>query len=573
MSKAQRHWLVRTKTKNILGPFTQAELFEQLKRHHFQGDDEIASVARPGRAWISAQTLLNRDVEEVTCTSTPLQTRTVRMNETEHTPTPTPSTTITPMEMIRENDFSPSVEERAVEKLAIEELTREKLQWPAPQLRKSIPKTTKALSPALVLSVVFVLALATFIYQMSQKQKETVSLSAISSQLRNPSEAPFLREVYELIGRDETSAALAQLTRYHQTSPKDFDYLIPYAALLIHENKNHAQARLHLDKILTESVSSALKAKAHLWYGYSLLASDEEDLGESHFLEALQLSPNDPAARFNLGRTYIKLQKYEHAIDYLQLAEVEVPDLWLIHIYKGRAKDALGKLDEARASFRSAIEYSPDRWLSYIYYAVFLLNVNDTNEARLTLQKMLTRDPSFEHFSPSPWGFYQEELDYQEYLEAFQKVMMKNREEYDIGKVYISFLLNGKGPVENQVLQRMAEKGSPLARVLALNTLIKMEPKEEELRRALVRLSGNLSEFGPYAYVIRAEAKTRLGNLVEAQQDLKLALLTEPKSAAAHFLQYKLYRIQNKKSEATQELQTILSYHPNYIPAIRAASE
>lgn len=564
MAKADKSWLVRTKTRTILGPFTQAELFEQLKKHNIHESDEISSVNRPGRAWISAQSLTQRDPEEVTRTSTRLPTRTVNLQEGEFTSTPTPSTTITPLEL-RSSEST--------------DLTQTDEQWPAPVLtRTESSRGSQRPSPSLkkttVLSAVFALVLIALVFQMSLKQKETVSSTPLSSQLRNPSEAPFLREIYDLIAKNETSAALAQLTRYHQTSPQDIDYLIPYAALLILENKNHTQARIHLDKILTESVSTALKSKAHLWYGFSLLASNEEDFGESHFLESLQLNPNDPAARFNLGRTYIKLQKYDHALDYLQLAEVEVPDLWLIHIYKGRAKDALGKSDEARASFRSAIEYSPDRWLSYIYYSVFLFNNSDFNEARLTLKKMLTRDPQFEHFSPSPWGFYQEELNYQEYLDAFNKVMARYREDYELGRVYISFLLNNRGPVEHQLLQRMAEKGNPMAKILALNTLVKMEDiKEGDLRRAVVRLGGNLSEFGPYAYVIRAEAKSRLGNLVEAQQDLKLSLLAEPKSAVAHFLQYKIYRSQNKKQEAAQELQTILSYHPNYIPAIKALSE
>jgi tetratricopeptide (TPR) repeat protein len=405
-------------------------------------------------------------------------------------------------------------------------------------------------------------------------RKTTSTPVAVVTKLGSQSETPFVRTVYDLIARNEMDKALEQLTRYHQSNPKDLDYLIPYAGLLILENQSHEQARIQLDRVLTSSVGNSLKAKAHLWYGYSLLASEEDDLGESHFLEALQLSPNDPAARFNLGRTYIKQQKYAHALDYLQLAEVEVPDLWLIHIYKGRAKVALGRVDEARASFRLAIESSPDRWLSYIYYSLFLLGSKDSMEARLTMRTMLTRDPLFEFYSPAPWGFFQEDVDYREYLSAFSKVMAQARsDEQELGKTFISFLLNGNGPVENARLQAIAEHGGLLPKVLGLEALLKSEPKPEDLRRALVRLSGNLSEFGPYAYVVRAETKIRLGLLAEAQTDLSSALLAEPKSAAARLLQYKLYKIQNRKEEALREIQTILSYHPNYIPAIKATEE
>lgn len=562
----QKDWLVRTKSRNILGPFTQRELYQELERNSFGPEDEIANA---GKAWISASTLFNHDFDEVTRTSAQQNTGTLKLekqSEETVTPSPTPTPTLTPVEIYRE-----------VQPLS----AREKLnqRWapqspPAPafpQPSSVPPRSFHRRAP--LLTAVFLILVVGLIIQMSLR-KTTSTPVAVVTKLGSQSETPFVRTVYDLIARNEMDKALEQLTRYHQTNPKDLDYLIPYAGLLILENQSHEQARLQLDKVLTSSVGNGLKAKAHLWYGYSLLANEEDDLGESHFLEALQLSPNDPAARFNLGRTYIKQQKYAHALDYLQLAEVEVPDLWLIHIYKGRAKVALGRIDEARASFRLAIESSPDRWLSYIYYSLFLLGSKDTMESRLTLRTMLTRDPLFEFYSPAPWGFFQEEVDYREYLSAFSKVMSQARsDEQELGKIFISFLLNGNGPVENARLQTLSEHGGLLAKVLGLEALLKSDPKPEDLRRALVRLSGNLSEFGPYAYVVRAETKIRLGLLAEAQQDLSSALLAEPKSAAARLLQYKLYKIQNRKEDAFREIQTILSYHPNYIPAIKATEE
>jgi len=566
MQTNQKDWLVRTKSRQILGPFTQRELFQELERNTFGAEDEIASA---GKAWISAATLFNHDFDEVTRTSAQQNTGALRLekdSEENLTPSPTPTPTLTPVETYRE-----------VQPLS----ARDKLnqRWSSQPSPSATLPSASPVPPRIFhrrapwLTGIFLVLVVGLIVQMSLR-KTTSTPVAVVTKLGSQSETPFVRTVYDLIARNEMDKALEQLTRYHQSNPKDLDYLIPYAGLLILENQSHEQARIQLDRVLTSSVGNSLKAKAHLWYGYSLLASEEDDLGESHFLEALQLSPNDPAARFNLGRTYIKQQKYAHALDYLQLAEVEVPDLWLIHIYKGRAKVALGRVDEARASFRLAIESSPDRWLSYIYYSLFLLGSKDSMEARLTMRTMLTRDPLFEFYSPAPWGFFQEDVDYREYLSAFSKVMAQARsDEQELGKTFISFLLNGNGPVENARLQAIAEHGGLLPKVLGLEALLKSEPKPEDLRRALVRLSGNLSEFGPYAYVVRAEAKIRLGLLAEAQTDLSSALLAEPKSAAARLLQYKLYKIQNRKEEALREIQTILSYHPNYIPAIKATEE
>ncbi|NBV49586.1 hypothetical protein EBR78_00045 [bacterium] len=565
-----RNWLVRTRSRQVLGPFNQQELYDQLRQNTFGTEDEIAS---PGRPWISARTLLNHDFDEVTRTSAQFNTRTINLSKDSEelitpspssTNTPTPTRSFTPVEIIQ----GEPLRSRSV---VAHEPWSQPHPLTSPEHLKKQSRILQKKSP--LLTAIFLALVIVFIFQMLPKERSSPTLS-LATKLGVASDTPFLRNIYELIGRNETAKALEELSLYHQGRPSELDYLIPYAALLIMENHNHDQARSHLDKVLTSQVSNPLKAKAHLWYGYSLLANEEDDFGESHFLESLQLSPNDPATRFNLGRTYIKQQRYAHALDYLQLAEVEVPDLWLIHIYKGFAKTELGKREEARASFRLAIDASPDRWLSYIYYSLFLLGSRDYNEARLTLRKMLTRDPLFEIFSPAPWGFYQEGVDYKEYLNVFSQVMGNTREdEKELGTTFIAFLMNGNGPVENQRLQMLADKGGLMNRVIALGALLRSEPKNDDLRRSLVRLGGNLSEFGPYGYVIRAEAKSRLGNLSEAQVDLNSALLAEPKSAAAHLLQYKLYKVQNKKEEANREIQTILSYHPNYIPAIKALQE
>ena len=67
-SRVAKEWLVRTRTGEVLGPFTQHELLENLQRHVFTVEDEIAPS---GGLWISAQTLTHRDSsDESTYTST-----------------------------------------------------------------------------------------------------------------------------------------------------------------------------------------------------------------------------------------------------------------------------------------------------------------------------------------------------------------------------------------------------------------------------------------------------------------------------------------------------------------------
>ena len=381
-----------------------------------------------------------------------------------------------------------------------------------------------------------------------------------------------MRQIYSLIHAGATETALKQLTQYHEKHPAkgDLEYLVPYAALLITEGDSPGRAKKFLEQVLSGQTSPQLKSRAHHWLGYLLLSQDEGDMGESHFLEALQLNPKDAAARFNLGRSYLKQEKFSQALDYLQLAELEVPDLWLVHIYKGRAKAALGNMDEARVSFKTAVEVSQDRWLTYIYYALFLRGVQDNDTAQIVMRKMLTRDPRYEIHSPPPWGFYQEKINYAEYLTAFTTVMEKaSGEEKELGKLYINYLLNGANSAEGKRIETVAAT-SPglLAKVLGLQVVLDREGSLEDVKAAVGRLPQNLSDFGYYAYVLRGEGKARLGLFSDAQQDFGRALTLEPRAAIAHFALADLLRKTQRQADAENEIKSLLIYHPNYIPAI-----
>jgi tetratricopeptide (TPR) repeat protein len=386
------------------------------------------------------------------------------------------------------------------------------------------------------------------------------------------SDSPFVRQIYALIHSGAGGVALKRLAQYHEHHPEksDLDYLIPYSALLITEGESPKRARSLLEGLLANPTASPqLKSRAHHWLGYLLLSQDEADMGESHFLEALQLNPTDAAARFNLGRAYLKQEKFPQALDYFQLAELAMPDLWLVHIYKGRAKAALGNMNEARTSFKAAIDASPDRWIAYIYYSIFLRGLNDTEGAQSILRRMLTRDPHYELHTPPPWGFFQEPVNYGEYLAAFTAGMDKAQgEDKELGKLYITYLLNGPNSAEGKKLETVAANGALLAKVLGLQATLDREGSLEDIKVAVNRLPANLSDFGYYAYVLRGEGKARLGLLAEAHEDYNHALTLDPRAASAHFQLAGLLRKTQHNSDAENEIRSLLLYHPDYIPAI-----
>jgi tetratricopeptide (TPR) repeat protein len=298
-----------------------------------------------------------------------------------------------------------------------------------------------------------------------------------------------------------------------------------------------------------------------------MLSEEDGDMGENHFLEALQLNPKDAAARFNLGRAYLKQGRYTQALDYMQLAELETPNLWLIHIYKGRARSQLGNHEEARSSFKTALELDEERWLSHIYYSLFLFSRQEKAEAQQVLLRMLTKDPDHEKNSPPPWGFFQEPIDYTEYLSVFSHVMADAAgATRTIGQMYIRSLQTGK--LDFKKLEEYGKKGYRHAWLVALRKAL--EQPDGFLAGIVESFAGDLGDFGAYAYVLRAQAQARMGNQGAAEGDFKTALQLEPSSAVSHYSYAKFLKDSGRLREAQTQLHQLLGFHPQFIPAIIA---
>lgn len=566
-----KEWLVRTRTGEIIGPFTQRELVEELGRRTFTVDDEIAPSLGH---WISAQALGNRDAEEFTHTSTRSQafTRSIHTS-TGHAAPQTAQTNTEKIARDEQEELTPTPPDFERPRFDVP-------RFEPPPVRKARRGQREFGLPSRVAPLVtalFILGGAwALVSQLRSREKPVAggTLPAPTAPQNAPGDSPFLKNVYEMINRGETRQALQQLTQYHEKSggKGGLDYLIPYSALLIMEGESLGRARKFLEQVIEANTTAQNKAAAHHWLGYLHLSQEgEADAAETHFLDSLQLNTKDAASRFNLGRAYLKQGKYSPALDYFQLAELEKPDVWLIHIYKGRAKAELGNVDEARLSFQKAIACSPDRWISYMYYAVFqLIKLNDVEGAQVTIKKMLTRDPKFEVNSPPPWGFFQEKVDYAEYLSAFNQIMARAAgEEKELGKRYISYLNNNaQGDEGDQIIKVAENKGGLMAKVLALKVTLDRDVTADEIRHAANRLPPALSDFGYYAYVLRGEARLRLGNFLEAQTDFKRALELEPKSALAHFSMAVLLKRMQRQDESLTEMRDLLGAHPGYIPAI-----
>ena len=560
MQNLEKDWLVRTRTREILGPFTQNELYEQLQRRTFSSEDEIC----PSRGhWVSAQGLSTREREEYTLTSTRTHTAT-RSTMSSSLATAPAAETFDDEELTPTPDFGP----RSV---------------PASDPKKGDPGegsgTTpvgfsgRGISPRMVAFVVGITLFAFAIWSAIAIFKRSPAPKTIAkhSPPTYTSSSAFIQSIYGKIERGEKTQALKELVDFHEHGDgSDLEHLIPYGALLIQNKESIPRGTELLEEVLNnDNAPFDLKAEAHRWLGYAMLQNGEGDLGEGHFLEALQLNPRDSVTQFNLGRSYLMQQKYSNALEYLSLSELQHPDLWLIHIYKGRTKVSMEQIEEARKAFKTAIGVAPDRWISYVYYALFLHNLKDFEGAQEELMTMLSRDPSYEIDSPPPFGFFQEGVNYSDYWRAFGRIMEKSPpDKREWGRLYLGYLMHGPNGPEVRKIDALAEKGNVPLKLLALKVKLDKNTDLSEVKRILVGLPQNLDAFGCHAYVLRAQAKAKLGNLPEAIRDLQAAVAIEPRNASANLYLARYLKETDHRDEALGILNNLLGYHPQYIPAI-----
>ncbi len=573
---SKKEWLVRTKSREVMGPFTQTELVEQLNKNIISTQDEICNS---NGNWISATILASRESDEITRTSSRMNTSSIELTKSDLTPTSTSTDKILISEDKKKSSETSPLnrpifnESQNYNSKTNENTTNSQAQNSARKASIQSPAKYPLLT-AIILTFITIFVF----YRPQNTTRETSEANPLKSSTgrKEKEESEIVKQTKSLIKLGKTKQALKLLANYHESHLKtDSSHLSLYAALLITEGESIVRAKKLLEQVLTAPENSLIKSEAHLWLGYLLLSEDEGDMGESHFLEALQLAPKDPIARFNLGRAYLKQEKYQQALDYLQLAELELPSFWLIQIHKGWAKHAIDLNIDANLAFKSAVTHSKDRWINYIYQAIFHLKTKDHEAARNTIFKMLGRDPDYERLSPIPLGFYQSKSNYDEYLTAYTLAMEKGTaEEKSIGKIYITYLANALSRGDDwKKMDNLANRSNNLLpRILSLKMMLPHSIDASYLKAVLAKLPPNLDYFGPFAYVLRAQAREKLNQISEAQLDYQKALALDPTCATAMWYQYELFKKLRRAPEAREILKNLIVAHPDFIPALAESS-
>ncbi|TYO98817.1 tetratricopeptide repeat protein [Geothermobacter ehrlichii] len=172
------------------------------------------------------------------------------------------------------------------------------------------------------------------------------------------------------------------------------------------------------------------EAQAGLAQVYHLKKAFE--LAEKHYLEAIALSGNNPEYHNNLGALYLDMKRWDDAIRHFRLAaenllfdrpalartgmavaqlkkgdnfgaiesckaalldDYQLPQA---HFFLGEAYQALGRLDEAIASYRQALNLAPNYLLAHYQLGMAYLKQKKNDLVRPEFEKVIELAPQSE---------------------------------------------------------------------------------------------------------------------------------------------------------------------------------
>jgi tetratricopeptide (TPR) repeat protein len=136
--------------------------------------------------------------------------------------------------------------------------------------------------------------------------------------------------------------------------------------------------------------------------------SNELQLAERFFRQALTLAPDNADARVRLGHTLDELGRHEEAAAELRTAIEADRDrerLYLAQLFLGRAEQALGRRDEARRRYEQAAGLYPSAQSPRLALGQLARESGDRTGALHAMQNVMARR-SADIDVTDPWWFY-----------------------------------------------------------------------------------------------------------------------------------------------------------------------
>lgn len=289
--------------------------------------------------------------------------------------------------------------------------------------------------------------------------------------------------------------------------------------------------------------------------GQQELQGGRLEAAEAAFREVLRLDPNSVAALANLGVVYMRMERYDDAVESLEKAARLAPGIAGIQLNLGLALLRQNRFADAIPRFRRAMELEPQQSQARYLLGLSQYMGDDYEGAVETLEPLYPEFSSkmdYLYILGSCHGKAGREREAARVFEQMFRVEGDSpRIHWLIGNAYLSAQLNSKAVDEFE-----KARGEPtlpyLHYSLALGyyRLRKLQEAEDTLEEEIRRNPGFASSYG-----LQGAIYLDLRQLDKAIASYQKSLETQPGQAAAHYGLGRAYMLKGELNEAMKHLE------------------
>ncbi|MBI5210354.1 MAG: tetratricopeptide repeat protein [Elusimicrobia bacterium] len=155
---------------------------------------------------------------------------------------------------------------------------------------------------------------------------------------------------------------------------------------------DHAQALKYFHAALSNPLSRRLSIISNA-VGASLAQLGRHAEAVEHLAKAVEISPDNVEARFNLGISLLELGRVPEALGQFRQAAELYPGYWEAHFNAGTLLAGQGRFDEAMRHYRSALSVKPGHPEVLNNLGVALLKTGRAAEAQARFEEILRSQP------------------------------------------------------------------------------------------------------------------------------------------------------------------------------------
>ena len=295
--------------------------------------------------------------------------------------------------------------------------------------------------------------------------------------------------------------------------------------------------------------------------GITLHELDRLDEAEASYRQAIALKSDFAEAHYNLGVTLQALDRLDKAEESYRQAIALKPDYAEAHSNLGNVLGELGRLDEAEACYRQAVDLKPDYAEAYNNLGNALQELGKLDEAEASLRHALSLKPDYAEVHGN-LGNTLKALNKLDEAEASYRQALSLRPDYAEVLCNLGNTLKESGRLdEAETSYRQAIASQPNSAVYHYNLGITLND-QGKLDEAIISLNQALSLKPNYdkAHFNLAVTFKELGRLDEAEASYRQALLSNPNYTEAHNQLLDCLFLQDKKSIFFDELNHLINH-------------